>query len=172
MTTVILGELPAELEAFLARRRAWGADRHDEMWDGVLHMAPAASFGHAQIAQQLSELLGPLARAAGLRASMSGFNLGEPHDYRIPDGGLHRPGTDGVWLPTAELVVEVVSPDDESWAKLPFYAAHDVGEVLIVDPAERRVVWLGLRQGEYAPVDRSALVELGPAELAGRLEWP
>jgi hypothetical protein len=29
MRTVVLGERPAELEAFLSRRRALGQDRHD-----------------------------------------------------------------------------------------------------------------------------------------------
>ena len=35
----------------------------------------------------------------------SGFNLGESEeDYRVPDGGLHRPGATGVWHGTAALV--------------------------------------------------------------------
>jgi hypothetical protein len=29
-------------------------------------------------------------------------------------------------------VIEIVSPGDESWDKLPFYAAHEVDEALIV----------------------------------------
>lgn len=28
---------------------------------------------------------------------------------RVPDGGLHRPGASGTWLPTAALVVEIGS---------------------------------------------------------------
>lgn len=71
------------------------------------------------------------------------FNLGESeHDYRVPDGGLHRGRPSGVWLPTAALVVEIVSPGDESWEKLPFYARHWVDEILIVEPHERAVHWL------------------------------
>ena len=54
---------------------------------------------------------------------MHEFNLGESeHDFRVPDGGLHRPGGDEMWHPSAALVVEIVSPDDETWQKLPFYA--------------------------------------------------
>ena len=45
-------------------------------------------------------------------------------------------------------------------------------EVLIVDPAERAVVWLGLREGEYRPLQRSGLIDLGPTELAEQLDWP
>lgn len=104
---------------------------------------------------------------------MSEFNLGESeHDFRVPDGGLHRPGEAGVWHATAAAVVEILSPDDESLQKLPFYAAHHVDEVVLVDPAARTVTWLALQDGEYAPVERSGLVDLGPAELAARLDWP
>ena len=103
----------------------------------------------------------------------SQFNLGESeHDFRVPDGGLHRPGAGGMWHPSAALVIEIVSPGDESWQKLPFYATHNVDEVLIVDPAERTVTWLALREGEYRPVQRSGLVELGPTELVEQIDWP
>jgi hypothetical protein len=173
MPTLVLGSPPPELEALLERRRRAGADRLDEVWQGVHHMVPGASFEHAHVAQQLGELVGPLARAAGLVPTMHEFNLGESEqDFRVPDGGLHRPGAAGVWLSTAALVVEILSPGDETWQKLPFYVAHDVDELLIVDPAERTVAWLGLRDGEYEPVRRSALIELGPAELAEQLDWP
>ena len=104
---------------------------------------------------------------------MHEFNLGESeHDFRVPDGGLHREFSDRVWNPTAALVVEIVSPEDETWQKLPFYAAHGVEEVLIVDPRERSVHWLALAGGEYREAQRSSLIELGPDELAARIDWP
>jgi Uma2 family endonuclease len=52
------------------------------------------------------------------------------------------------------------------------YAAHDVEELLIVDPRKRTVQWLALRDGGYEPVERSALIEVGAAELAERIDWP
>ena len=110
-------------------------------------------------------LLSPLAKRAGLR--MRGqFNLGEDSDYRVPDGGLQRDFTDRVYYPTAALVIEIVSPGDESWEKLPFYAAHGVQELLIVDPGQRTVSWLGLEAGNYQHLKRSRLIELGADELA------
>jgi hypothetical protein len=173
MPTLVLGTPPPELEALLERRRQAGVDRLDEVWQGVHHMVPGPSFEHARISQQLAELLGPPARAAGLLPAMSEFNLGESeHDFRVPDGGLQRPGAAGVWLSTAAVVVEILSPGDESWQKLPFYAEHHVDEVLLVDPTERTVTWLALRDGEYEPVQGSGLIELGPTELAERLDWP
>jgi len=173
MRTLVLDPPTAGLGELLERRRRSGLDRLDEVWEGVLHMVPAPSFAHASIAQQFAELLGPPARGAGLVPAIGDFNLGDcERDFRVPDGGLHRAGAGGTWLPTAALVVEIVSPGDESWEKLPFYAAHDVEEALIVDPAKRSVDWLGLREGEYRPIEHSALIELGASELAERIAWP
>jgi hypothetical protein len=45
--------------------------------------------------------------------------------------------------------------------------------VLIVDLEKRRVDWLGLDpSGEYRALERSRLIEPGPAELAELLDWP
>jgi Uma2 family endonuclease len=114
-----------------------------------------------------------LARAAELVPVLGAFNLDESEqDFRVPDGGLHRPGGDEMWHPTAALVVEIVSPGDESWQKLSFYAAHEVDEVLIVDPQERSVDWLARDGEEYREVERSGLIDLGPAQLADKIVWP
>jgi Uma2 family endonuclease len=172
MPTVVLDPAPHEIEVLRERRRRSGLNRLDEVWEGVLHMVPAPSHRHAEIAQQLAELLGPPARAAGLGPTMHQFNLGDSEeDFRVPDGGLHRPGAGELWHPTAALVVEIVSPGDESWEKLAFYAAHQVDEVLIVDPQERTVHWLALAEGEYRPIERSGLIDFGAAELAARINW-
>ena len=173
MATVVLDPYAYELDALKERRRVSGLDRLDEVWEGVLHMVPAPNYGHARLTQQLAVALDEPARDAGLEAAMGEFNLGDSiDDFRVPDGGLHRSGTDGVWLHTAALVVEIVSPGDESWEKLPFYAAHEVDEVLILDPEERAVHWLGLSDGEYHPIEHSALIDLGAAELADKIDWP
>lgn len=172
MPTLVLDPAPVELEALLERRRRLGLDHRDEMWEGVLHMNPAPHGRHQRIGQQLAEALAGPARAAGLLPAMGEFNLGVQDDYRVPDGAVHRPGPDRLYYDTAALVIEIVSPDDESWKKLPFYAAHNVDEVLLVDPQKRTVDWLGLDNGEYRPIARSGLIELGAKELAARIDWP
>ena len=173
MATVVLDPYAYELDALKERRRVSGLDRLDEVWEGVLHMVPAPDYGHASVEVRLMRLLGPYADAAGLEL-IGQSNLGEGEgDFRVPDGALHRPGNSGTWHPTAALVIEIVSPGDESWQKLPFYATHHVDEVLIVDPRERAIHWLGLTGGgEYRPLERSGLIDLGAAELAQRLDWP
>ena len=172
MPTLVMDPAPVEIDALIERRRRLGLDHRDEIWEGVLHMNPAPHGRHHRIGQQLAELLGPLATAVGLVPAIGIFNLGEPEDYRVPDGGVHRPGPDQMYYETTALVVEIVSPGDESWDKLAFFAAHDVDEVLIVDSQKRSVSWLGLSGGEYQPIERSALIDLGPIELAERIDWP
>ena len=173
MATVVLDPYAYELDALKERRRISGLDRLDEVWGGVLHMVPAPSFGHARIGHQLAVVLDGPAKAAGLLPAMQEFNLGDSEeDFRVPDGGLLRPGAGGVWLHTAALVVEIVSPNDETWQKLPYYAAHEVDEVLILDPEEHAVHWLGLSGDEYHPIERSTLIDLGPVELADKIDWP
>lgn len=173
MAVLVLDPSLPEVQSLLERRRISGIDRYDEVWDGVLHLSPHHSSEHARLVARLAEILAPLARAAGLEAAAGGFNLGlSREDYRVPDGGLLRPDDHGLWLATAALVMEIVSPYDESWQKLPFYAAHEVNEVLILDPGHQRIDWLGLRGGRYEPIIQSGLVRLGPAELADELGWP
>jgi Uma2 family endonuclease len=170
MSTLVLGPPPAELEALIELRRKAGADRHDEVWEGVLHMAPAPTHGHGRLQWQLAVVLGPLAAAAGLDATGE-VNIGAgQHNYRVPDAALHRPGAGGLWHPTAALVIEILSPD-EAPAKLAFYAAHAVDEILILDPATREVNWLALSDGAYHATRRSRLIELGATELADQLDW-
>jgi Uma2 family endonuclease len=172
MPTLVLDPAPAEIKALLERRHSLGLDSRDEVWEGTYRMIPPPSFAHQRIAEQLAALLGPLARAAGLEPLIREFGLGEPEDYRVPDGGLHRPGAGGVWYPTAALVLEILSPGDETWQKLPFYAAHGVDELLIVDPQERAVHWLARRGNGYESIERSTLIDLEPGQLVERIDWP
>jgi hypothetical protein len=55
---------------------------------------------------------------------------------------------------------------------LPFYASHDVDEVLIVDPLKRTVTWLGRAGESYSELSHSSLVELDAEGLAEQIEWP
>lgn len=172
MPTLVKDPVPAEFEELLKRRRRLGQDLFDEVWDGVLHVNPAPHSRHGKVDAQLAALLYEPAREAGLVQS-GPINLGERGDYRVPDRALLRPGPDDVYLPTAALVLEIVSPGDDTWQKLEFYAAHGVDELLIVDPEQRRVDWLVLRpDGQYCSVERSTLISLGPDELAERIDWP
>ncbi|HEV7942186.1 MAG TPA: Uma2 family endonuclease [Solirubrobacteraceae bacterium] len=165
---------PAEIAAALEARRRSGLHRLDEVWEGVLHVVPAPSGEHADIAQQLAVILDGPARDAGLWPTIGEFNLGDSEtDFRVPDGGIHAKRPSGTWFASATLVVEIVSPGDETWEKLPFYSAHQVKELLIIDPRQRTVDWLSRADdGSYRPIERSALIDLSAADLAQRIDWP
>ncbi len=171
MRTLVLDPPPPQLEDLLERRRRMGADRRDEVWAGVYHMVPGPSGAHSLTVQQVAVLLDAPARAAGLHVSVT-FNMGAEDDFRIPDLGVHRGSPRGIWIPTAAIAVEILSPGDETWEKLPFYAEHDVDELVIVDLQPHTVTWLALREGEYLPVDRSETLAMSASELAARIEWP
>jgi len=130
MATLLLGPTPPELSEFLERRRNLGQDRYDEMWEGTYHVAPAPNSWHGYAVLRVAGLLAGPAAAVGLTAT-DPFNLGEATDYRVPDLGYHRDFPTSTFVPTAAIVVEVVSPDDETYAKLPFYADHDLDELVL-----------------------------------------
>lgn len=171
MKTVILGEQPPEITAFLARRRALDQDRLDEVWEGDYHVVPAPHPWHAYIHNTLAVLLDPLGRAAGLVGTTE-FNLGTSDDYRVPDSGYHRGVPSEVFVPSAAIVVEVLSAHDETWEKFDFYARHGVEEICVVDPPARRVRWFSLRNDSYRETGASALLGVSAADLAARIDWP
>ena len=116
----------------LARRRLTGVDRLDEMWEGVLHMAPAPIYEHQRIVAQLDRFLGPLCeqrRRGVLAVQINVFNESSAaEDLRIPDltfiaaGHEHVLARDGTRRGGPDLVIEVRSPEDETYEKFPFFA--------------------------------------------------
>jgi Uma2 family endonuclease len=127
-------------ESLLEERRRLGHDRRDEVWDGVLHMVPSPSAPHQRLLRDLLFVLHGVAQRRGL-VVLSEFDLHDPatqgyEDYREPDvvivdrKSVTKRGVEGC----AELAVEILSPNDESRDKLPFYARVGVREVWLIDP--------------------------------------
>lgn len=172
MKTVVLGPRPAELEALIERRRSLGIDIFDEVWEGSYHVAPAPNAEHAYLDDVLAVLLHPYAQTAGL-VGTGPFNLGGPADYRVPDRGYHRGRPTGTWLATAAIVIEIVSPDDESFDKLSFYGRHGVDEVFVADPSASTLsIWRRASEERYERAGRSTLLAVGATELVAAISWP
>ena len=169
MTTIVRGPRPPELERLLERRRRSGADRFDEVWEGRYVVAPDPDSRHGAVQGDLYALLKAVAPRLGLQATQT-FNLGEPDDYRIPDAGL-IPGPRGIWHDRAELVVEVLSPDDMTFEKLDFYTARGVRELLVVDWRDRSVRCFALQEGQRESV-RSQVLDMRTTEVAAAIDWP
>jgi Uma2 family endonuclease len=171
MPTLVLDPQPAWVERLLEERRRSGADRRDEVWEGVLHVIPPPIVEHDRLAHSLHVVLDPHASAVNL-VVVGTVGIGTEDNYRVPDLAVLRPGYAPQWNRTAALIVEIVSPRDDTWEKLPFYAGHRVDEVMIVAPGERRIHWLGLEaDGEYSPLERSRLLGVSSTALSAQLIW-
>ncbi len=142
------------------------------MWEGSSHVVPAPNAVHARLDHALAVLLDPYVAAAGL-VGTGPFNLGAPDDYRVPDQGYHRGAPTGTWIPTAAVVVEILSPDDETYAKFDFYAGHGIEEILVVDPSARRItVWARSSEDRHVEVPASAVLGVAADEVAATVTWP
>lgn len=141
MKAVIL-DMPAH---WLAERKRSGAERFDEMWEGVLHMSPSPNDYHQDIVLDLASFL-KRHWAKRVRGQVKQeLNLVHPddeadwiHNYRIPDISLLSADRTAfnkhTYIVGPPLVcVEVRSPYDESHDKLGFYAKLGVPEVWIID---------------------------------------
>lgn len=133
--------MPEVSPAILAWRKRTGAERWDEMWEGVLHMAPSPNRHHQDLEWALETYLRRRwARPRGARVYHQ-INVcppgGWPNNYRIPDLVLLTPACFAIdrneyFAGAPDVVVEIRSPGDESYEKLGFYAALGVLEVRII----------------------------------------
>jgi Uma2 family endonuclease len=151
----VMAEVPDHI---LAWRRRTGADRYDEMWEGVLHMAPVPNRDHQDFAFLLAMWLqSNWAKPNGCRVHLE-INIAEegawPNNYRIPDLVLLTPARfhidrneyfDGA----PDAVVEIHSPGDEAYEKLDFYAKIGVREVWIFERDSKRPEVYELVDDEY-----------------------
>jgi Uma2 family endonuclease len=143
-------------EAELATRRARGLDRRDELWEGALHMTPAPNVEHQRVLDRLIGFLEPLLRNAARGTLCSGINVfREDKDYRIPDLTFIASGREAVLAEDGtrgggpDAVIEIRSPDDESYEKLPFYAAIGTQEVIVIDRDTKRTEIFRLAGSQY-----------------------
>ena len=140
MRTLFVTDPPPPVEDWLAHRHALGQDRFDEVWEGEYHVAPAPHWRHARVEDEVAAVLRPLAAHAGLHGG-GPCSIGTAEDYRVPNRAYLRADDGQLWNPTAAIVVEIVSPGDESRRKLDFYGRAGIEELLVVDPDERTVEW-------------------------------
>ncbi len=152
---VVMSEAPLHLLEWRART---GADRWDEMWEGVLHMTPAPSSAHQELAAALDRWLWVHWAQPGGNKVYPAINLasigGWPNDYRIPDLLLLTPERFEIdhneyFEGPPTVVVEIRSPGDETVEKMPFYARLGVPEMWIIDRDTKVPELYALRQGEY-----------------------
>lgn len=130
---------------------------HYELIDGVVVMAPAASFGHQDIA---GELLYQIRRF--LETHPIGRAVADV-DVKLREGLVYRPDLvflsaekaarvrRGVLEPP-DLIVEILSPESrqrDTRTKRDDYQSAGVGEYWLIDPQDHVMRFLVLRSGVY-----------------------
>jgi hypothetical protein len=172
-SAVLFRQRTAELDAWLALRRAHGADRYDEVWEGVYVVNPVPKLGHAEIAGELWLAMRPSARAAGLKIVQE-VNVGRPDDFRIPDVTVLPGDADPnlVYHPVAVIAVEILSPHERGDEKLPFYLAQGLREVAVVDWPKRSLRWFVAGADGWVESDRSEVLGLAVTDIVAAVAWP
>src|SRR5439155_10631453 len=163
----------------LAQRRLTGIDRFDEMWEGVLHMAPAPSYEHQRIVSEINQFVRPLSRRCArgeLVIQINIFNDTSPKpDDRIPDlsfiakGREHIVAHEGTRGGGPDAVIEIRSPEDETYEKFPFFAKIGVREVIVIDRDTKRPEVYRLAGSQYLVVQADARHALSSEVLGVRL---
>ncbi len=150
-----------------AERAATGADRSDEVWDGVYVVSPFPNNEHGEIVSGLIFVFHTIINQPKLGRVYPGVNVsdrdtGWTHNYRGPDVVVFLNDTTAInrnthWVGGPDFAVEILSEDDPAREKLDFYAKVGVREVLIVD----RDPWAL----ELYRLDRGALGMIGKVTL-------
>lgn len=140
LVTLLIRDPVLEYE-LIEQRRASGADRYDEVWDGVYVMSPLANNEQQEYVTQISSILTVAIDWKGLGRTLAGANVsdrreGWKHNYRIPDVLVFLNDCQAIdcgthWFGGPDLAVEVASEGDQSLEKLDFYGKVGTGMVLV-----------------------------------------
>jgi Uma2 family endonuclease len=145
------------VQELLAERQKTGAARWDEVWDGVVHMSPMPSIEHQREEKRLLLALCELVERQGLGEVFHQVNVADPvkgmDDYRVPDICVLLPSSQAKVESTyiaggPDLVIEIHSPDDETYKKLPWYAKQGVREVVVINRDTRKVELFRNKEGQ------------------------
>ena len=129
----------------LAVREANGADRYDEVWEGVYVMSPMPNDEHQLIVSRLTRILDEVITDNNTGQVRAGVNVSDRQEdwksnYRVPDVAVFLNDTSAVnrdtfWLGGPDLAIEVISPGEQIAEKIDFYSRVQTRELLIIERA-------------------------------------
>jgi Uma2 family endonuclease len=124
-------------------RAAAGLDRWDEVWEGTYMMAPLPNPEHQQIALRLGAIFEETVGWNEETMVLAGTNVsdrekGWQFNYRCPDVVVYLPKTRAKkyrthWVGGPDFAVEIISEDDQTRDKIPFYSKLGTRELLVID---------------------------------------
>jgi Uma2 family endonuclease len=140
--TILINDADLEQE-LRAQREAWGADKHDEVWEGVYVMSPAPNDEHQELSGEFYYVLRTVVGRGGKGKVRPGVNItnrreGWRKNFRVPDvavflGGTAAENRDTHWVGGPDFGVEIISTGDRTREKVPFYETIGTRELLLVD---------------------------------------
>jgi Uma2 family endonuclease len=165
MVAMILDSLLEE--RLRAERAAWGADHHDEVWEGVYMMTPLPNNEHQLLVGRLTRVLDEIVTDGALGQVLPGANVSDrvddwKHNYRVPDVVVFLNDTQAVnhdtfWHGGPDFAIEIVSHQDKSREKLEFYGRVGTRELLLIDRDPWRLELYRLRdQGLHLAASATA----------------
>ena len=132
-------------EQILADRAKSGADRYDEVWEGLYITAPMPNDEHQMLVGRFTRVLDEVITDHELGQVRPGVNISDRvedwrQNYRVPDVAVFLNNTkainhDSFWHGGPDFAIEIISPGDQARDKLAFYAATQTRELLIIDRA-------------------------------------
>ena len=173
---------PVLEKQLIAERQAAGADKYDEVWEGVYVMSPLADDSHQGLVSDLTTVLTIAVHWAGLGRVRPGVNVSDREEnwqsnYRCPDVVVFLKDTQAKncgthWFGGPDFAIEVVSKNDRTLEKLPFYASVGTRELLVIDRQPLSLTLYRLQDEELAKVGQSTHGD--PADLSSEvipLSW-
>jgi Uma2 family endonuclease len=168
---------PVAQKDFLAQRRSTGADRYDEVWEGVYVMSPLPSLEHQRIVRRLTIVFDQIVESLGKGEMFPGANLTDrvanwEVNFRCPDivvvlDESRVNNLESAIVGGPEFLVEVASPGDRWPQKLDFYASIGVQELLVIDRDTREFELFRLIDKALSNVGSS--IESSPVELTSEV---
>jgi Uma2 family endonuclease len=153
---------PDLIRELIRERRERGADRYDEVWEGVYIVPPLATNAHQGLTVALAAIAFNVITLEGRGQAYAGANVsdrrfGWKRKFRAPDVVVVLTGSRAVdcnthWMGGPDFLVEVQSPGDQTEEKIPFYSEIRARELLIVHRDTRRLRLYRHNGTELAPV--------------------
>ncbi|HEV3440012.1 MAG TPA: Uma2 family endonuclease [Gemmata sp.] len=160
-------------------------NRYDEVWEGVLVVAPLPNNDHQVIVSKLNSAFSNVIDWDQGSQVVPGTNVSDRDaewlsNYREPDIAVYlatnpakNSGTH--WVGGPDLAVEIVSPGEDPHDKLDFYAKVNTREVLIVDRSPWMLELYQLQGGKLilagkSEVANAAVLASGVLPIAFQLQ--
>ncbi|MCY2965522.1 MAG: Uma2 family endonuclease [Planctomycetota bacterium] len=165
MPTIIQEHLSEEPVECL--RSISGADRYDEVWEGVRIVTPMPNHEHQVLVGRLTRILDEIVSDRNLGCVVPGVYISDrienwQSNYRIPDVAVFLHTTESMnydtfWFGGPDFAIEVTSPEEDAHDKLAFYGKVGTRELLVVERRPWRLELFRLQADTLSPVGETTI---------------